>query len=109
MIASSVFGLVYGWIVIDLSQLEVSHASWFWLVLLVVFSTVIPSFMMTEAINRIGPAQTGVVGMIGPIFTIILAVYLLNEPFTLIIAIGVIFVLLGVMSLVLNKPLKAKH
>lgn len=109
MIASSLFGLVYGWIVIDISQLVVSQTAWFWLVFLVVFSTVIPSFMMTEAINRIGPAQTGVVGMMGPIFTIVLAVYLLDEPFTLIIAIGVIFVLLGVMSLILNKPPKSQR
>lgn len=103
MIASSIFGLIHGVMVLDWAALIVSNAAWLWLAMLVVFSTVIPSFMMTEAIHRIGPAQTGVVGMLGPIFTICLAVYLLNEPFTFAIAIGVLLVLLGVMILMLKK------
>ncbi len=103
MIASSVFGLIYGAIMLDWSGLLINATAWLWLVMLVVFSTVIPSFMMTEAIHRIGPAQTGVMGMLGPIFTIILAVYLLNEPFTLMIAIGGLMILTGVFSLVVKK------
>ncbi len=103
MIASSVFGLIYGVIMLDWSGLLINATAWLWLVMLVVFSTVIPSFMMTEAIHRIGPAQTGVMGMLGPIFTIILAVYLLNEPFTLMIAIGGLMILTGVFSLVVKK------
>jgi len=102
MIASSIFGLFYGAVVIDWASLVVNHTAWLWLIMLVVFSTVIPSFMMMEAINRIGPAQTGVVGMLGPMFTIFLAVYLLNEPFTVMIALGVLLVLLGVMSLMIK-------
>lgn len=103
MIASSIFGLVHGAVVLDWSVLSLAPAAWLWLLMLVVFSTAIPSFMMTEAINRIGPAQTGIVGMLGPIFTIVLAVYLLDEPFTLIIALGGIMVLLGVLSLMVKK------
>ena len=103
MIASSIFGLLHGVVMIDWSVLIISYTAWLWLALLVVFSTVIPSFMMTEAIHRIGPAQTGVVGMLGPIFTIGMAIYLLDEPFTLIIAIGVLLVIIGVMSLMLYK------
>ncbi|MDQ7072750.1 MAG: DMT family transporter [Gammaproteobacteria bacterium] len=103
MIASSIFGLIYGVIMLDWSGLLINTTAWLWLVMLVVFSTVIPSFMMTEAIHRIGPAQTGVMGMLGPIFTIILAVYLLNEPFTLMIAIGGLMILAGVFSLVVKK------
>ena len=103
MIASSIFGLVHGVVVLDWAALSLSAAVWLWLVMLVVFSTVIPSFMMTEAINRIGPAQTGVVGMLGPIFTIVLAVYLLDEPFTLMIALGGLMILMGVFSLVVKK------
>ena len=103
MIASSIFGLLHGVVMIDWSVLIISNTAWLWLALLVVFSTVIPSFMMTEAIHRIGPAQTGVVGMLGPIFTIGMAIYLLDEPFTLIIAIGVLLVIIGVMSLMLYK------
>ena len=103
MIASSIFGLLHGMVVINFAELTITNTAWLWLSMLVIFSTVIPSFMMTEAIHRIGPAQTGIVGMLGPIFTIGLAVYLLGEPFTLMIAIGVLLVIVGVMSLMLNK------
>ena len=64
-----------------------------------VFSTVIPSFMMVEAISRVGPAQTGVVGMLGPIFTIALAIFMLGEPFTMQLVLGVVLMMLGVASL----------
>jgi len=103
MISSSIFGLAHGIVALDLSTLVISPSSWLWLTMLVIFSTVLPSFMMTEAIHRIGPAQTGVVGMLGPIFTIALAVYLLNEPFTLAISLGVLMVLIGVVSLMVKK------
>jgi drug/metabolite transporter (DMT)-like permease len=103
MLASCLFGLLHGAILIDFTQLIITNTAWLWLTMLVIFSTVIPSFMMTEAIHRIGPAQTGIVGMLGPIFTIGLAVYILEEPFTLTIALGVLLVIIGVMSLVLYK------
>tara|TARA_R110002050_G_scaffold269917_2_gene412586 strand:- start:126391 stop:127326 length:936 start_codon:yes stop_codon:yes gene_type:complete len=103
MIASSIFGILHGLFIVDFAQLTITNAAWLWLCMLVIFSTVIPSFMMTEAIHRIGPAQTGVVGMLGPIFTIGLAVYLLGEPFTVKIALGVLLVIVGVMSLMLHK------
>jgi len=103
MIASSIFGVLHGVVIIDFGQLTITNTAWLWLGMLVIFSTVIPSFMMTEAIHRIGPAQTGIVGMLGPIFTIGLAVYLLGEPFTVMIAIGVLLVIVGVMSLTLHK------
>ncbi|PHS26779.1 MAG: EamA family transporter [Methylophaga sp.] len=103
MIASSIFGLIHGAVVLDWATLSLSAMAWLWLVMLVVFSTVIPSFMMTESINRIGPAQTGIVGMLGPIFTIVLAVYLLDEPFSLMIALGGVMILLGVFSLMVKK------
>jgi len=103
MISSSIFGLLHGVIVIDWTLVSLTSTAWLWLFMLVVFSTVIPSFMISEAIHRIGPAQTGVVGMLGPVITIGLAVYLLAEPFTPEIALGVALVLLGVMSLILKK------
>jgi drug/metabolite transporter (DMT)-like permease len=100
MIASCIFGLLHGAVVLDWAALSISNAAWLWIVMLVIFSTVIPSFMMTEALSRIGPAQTGVVGMLGPVFTIGLAVYLLDEPFTWVIALGVILMMLGVLNLI---------
>lgn len=42
--------------------------------------TVIPSFMINEAIARIGATPTTVIGAVGPVFTMALAVALLGEP-----------------------------
>ncbi|MFK7815819.1 MAG: DMT family transporter [Gammaproteobacteria bacterium] len=100
MISSCLFGLLHGVVVLDdLATMSLSFNVWLWLLLLVIFSTVIPSFMMVEAINRVGPAQTGVVGMLGPIFTIALAIFLLGEPFTMQLVLGVILMMFGVASL----------
>jgi drug/metabolite transporter (DMT)-like permease len=103
MISSSLFGLAHGLIIVDWQSISISLAAWWWLSMLVIFSTVIPSFMITEAISKIGATQTGLTGMLGPIFTIVLAVYILSEPFTIEIAIGVGLVLAGVMSLMIKK------
>lgn len=104
MISSCCFGLIHGVVVLDTATLSISYESWGWLLLLVLFSTVIPSFMTMEAINCIGPARMGVVGMLGPILTIILAIFLLNEPFTIELVIGSILMMFGVASLFENKP-----
>ena len=99
MISSCMFGLLHGVIVLDFSLLAVNYVAWFWLVMLVVLSTVIPSFMMVEAIDRIGATQTGIVGMLGPIFTIVLAIYLLGEPFTIWLVLGAALMMMGVWNL----------
>jgi drug/metabolite transporter (DMT)-like permease len=99
MLASCFFGLLYGVLVLDMAQLNPTQNAWFWLILLVIFSTVIPSFMMAEAISRIGSVRTSLVGMLGPVFTIALAVYWLDEPLTILIIVGVILMIGGVMSL----------
>ena len=103
MIASSFLVFAHGALQIDFFTLQITRQAWLWVSLLAIFSTVIPSFMVSEAIHRIGPTQTGIVGTLGPIFTIILAVYLLNEPITPYMIFGMIMVFLGVMVLVLKK------
>jgi drug/metabolite transporter (DMT)-like permease len=99
MTISSFLVFSHGFITLDLVDVNVTLDAWFWLLLLAVFSTVIPSFMISAAIGRIGAIQASAVGMLGPIFTIALAVYFLNEPFTVMIGAGALLVLLGVGSL----------
>jgi len=96
MIASSVFVLLYYAVFFDYGGLLITSLAWLWIVLLAIFSTVIPSFMLAEAIAKIGPAQTGVIGTLGPMVTIVLAVWLLDEPFTFFHAIGISLVIGGV-------------
>lgn len=68
-----------------------------WLSLLnALLCTVMPVLAVMMAIERIGPALSSQVGMIGPLATIALGVWLLGEPFTVWILAGTMLVLLGV-------------
>lgn len=96
MIVSSIFVLFYYAVFFDYSGLSITLLAWLWIVLLAIFSTVIPSFMIAEAIAKIGPAQTGVIGTLGPMVTIVLAIWFLNEPFTVFHALGIGLVISGV-------------
>lgn len=103
MSASSIFVLVFYGLFSDFKLLEITNAAWVWVTLLAVISTVIPSFMISEAISKIGAPQTGIVGTLGPVITIGLAVLILNEPFSAFHALGVFFVIVGVMLLTFKR------
>ena len=96
MLASTVYALIHFALTNDPADLEVNNTIWLYATLLAVFSTVLPSFMVSEAIARVGPAKTSIVGTAGPIFTIMLAVILLDEPFGLVHFGGMALVMLGV-------------
>jgi drug/metabolite transporter (DMT)-like permease len=103
MSVSSVFVLLYYLIFFNFDTLLVTTSAWFWVVLLAVFSTVLPSFLISEAIAKIGPAQTGVVGTLGPMMTIGLAIFILDEPFSIYHALGIVLVMTGVILLTIKK------
>jgi len=58
--------------------------------------TVLPVLMIMMAIERIGAGLTSQVGMIGPMSTLTMGVFFLNEPFTIWILAGTALVLGGV-------------
>lgn len=62
-------------------------------------STVIPSFLISEAIARVGPGPASVTGGAGPIITTLLAVLLLGEPLTAWHIAGMALVIAGVVVL----------
>jgi drug/metabolite transporter (DMT)-like permease len=68
---------------------------WFLGLMLGIFGTVLPSFLLNSAIARIGPRATSSTASFGPIITIVLAVLILGEAFTLFHAIGTALVLFG--------------
>ena len=54
----------------------------FWLiVLMTLVTTVIPSFLIAEAISLVGPQKTSIAGTVGPAITSVFAVLLLDEVF----------------------------
>jgi len=77
--------------------------------LIAVFSTLIPSFFMNIAIERIGAQRVAMLGMFGPLATIVAAIWVLDEPFGLWDAVGTAVTLTGIafyMKLSKAKPRK---
>lgn len=68
---------------------------WFLGLMLGIFGTVLPSFLLNAGIARIGPRATSSTASFGPVVTIVLAVIVLGEEFTLFHAIGTGLVLFG--------------
>ena len=59
------------------------------------FGTVLPSFLMNAGMARIGARATASTAAFGPVVTIVIAVIVLSEPFTLFHGVGTALVLLG--------------
>ena len=60
------------------------------------FCTVLPVFAQSAAIRRVGSGQAALVGMVGPLLTIVFAWLLLDEGFSTAQMIGVALVIAGV-------------
>ncbi len=102
MLSSAAFVSLHFFSVHSVSALNVTPLTVGYALLLAIFSTVLPSFMLSAAIGRIGVGRTSIVGTIGPIITILLAIMLLGEPFGWFHLAGVVLVMLGVS--LLGKP-----
>jgi drug/metabolite transporter (DMT)-like permease len=58
--------------------------------------TFAPVLMVMMAIERIGATMAAQTGMIGPMSTILMGVWILGEPFTPWVAVGTVLVMSGV-------------
>lgn len=61
------------------------------------FSTLLPSFLVSAAINRLGASTFSIFGSLGPVSTIILAFFFLDERITYLQVFGMFVVIAGVM------------
>ena len=68
-----------------------------------VFATVLPTYLIAEAIKRIGANRTSLVGSLGPVFTIALGFWILGEPLHWIQLGGAALVLTGVALVTLRQ------
>jgi drug/metabolite transporter (DMT)-like permease len=96
-------GIVLSFGDLETSSWELSSELMAIILLLTFAATVVPSFMISEAVSRIGAANAALTGTVGPIMTSIMAVILLGEIFTLYHGVGMVLVILGVSRL---KPKK---
>lgn len=67
------------------------------------FSTVLPVFMQSVAIRRIGPARSVLIGTLGPILTIFFGWWWLGEAISLAQLLGAALVLAGVLLVSLRR------
>jgi drug/metabolite transporter (DMT)-like permease len=65
--------------------------------------TVAPMWMVMRAMELIGAPLAAQIGMVGPLSTVLLAIWLLQEPFTLPLLAGTVLVLVGIGLLTRRK------
>ena len=87
-----------GWKNVDLSI-----TAWWALAALVVFSTVLPLFLMAEGVRRIGASQASLISTLGPPATAIMAHELTGEILAPAQWLGIALVLIGVMALEVRR------
>ncbi|PIF01235.1 MAG: EamA family transporter [Maribacter sp.] len=61
-----------------------------------IFSTLIPSFLVSAAIKRLGAPTFSIFGSLGPVSTIVLAFFFLDEHISILQIIGMLIVIAGV-------------
>lgn len=75
--------------------------------LMALFSTVLPTWLLTEAVRRIGSGRAALCGMIGPITTVVLEITLLDERAGLSDLVGTVLVIGSVAWLTREKQQRA--
>ncbi|WP_297530649.1 DMT family transporter [Thalassolituus sp.] len=99
MASATLATLVHYVITEGISLPDMDATRWSGTLLLALLATVVPSFMVSEAIKRIGPAKASVSGTIGPVMTTIMAILFLGEPFGWAAVVGMTLVMIGVSRL----------
>ncbi|TQV88162.1 DMT family transporter [Aliikangiella coralliicola] len=82
---------------------ELSDRVWLYTALMAILCTLLPSLLMTAAIAKIGATNTANIGTLGPIITLLLAWWLLDEKISTLMAIGMTLVIIGVSRIDRNK------
>ncbi|MEM6765393.1 MAG: DMT family transporter [Bacteroidota bacterium] len=78
-------------------------AVYIYVLMIAIFATVIPSFLISEAIARIGAGNVSIVSSIGPVSTMLLAYLLLGERYTFWQVVGTLIVIGGILLITLMK------
>ena len=96
MLVSAVFVFLQFVVTRPVSALDVPLRIHLLSLAMAVFATVLPTYLIAEAIKRIGANRTSLVGSLGPVFTIGLGFWILEEPVHWIQLGGAALVLAGV-------------
>lgn len=105
MTAASVFCILQFLLLRPLSALDLPMPVYLLMLAVAVISTVIPAFMISEALGRIGANHVSLIGGFGPVAAIVFGYIALDETMTLLQACGAALILGGVMIVSL-RPAK---
>lgn len=89
----------------EYNMLQESKDLWWYGVLLALVATVVPTFMLSFALKKIGANNVAIISSVGPVSTIVQAHFVLGEPIFTEQIIGTVLVLIGVL-LLSTKPKK---
>ena len=87
----------------DYHAFQASTALWGYGVMLALVATVIPTFMLSAALKKIGSNNVAIISSIGPVSTILQAHYILGEEIFALQIAGTMLVLAGVLLPVLKS------
>ena len=91
--------LTHFFITSDLSLWNFTPLVYLYASLMAIIATVVPSYLVSESIKRLGADNTAIVASIGPVSTIIQAYIFLNEPIFALQIAGTVLILAGVLMI----------
>lgn len=103
MSAASAACIVQFFLLRPLEALELPAPVYLYAIGMATISTVIPVFMTSEALRRVGANKVAIVGALGPVTTIVVGYLGLEEIMTLPQMLGSVLVLIGVVAISLKR------
>jgi drug/metabolite transporter (DMT)-like permease len=103
MVVASAASLLQFAVLRPLTALDLPLRVYEFSIAMAIFSTVLPVFLLSFAIRRIGSGSASLIGSIGPVSTIYMAYVFLNERISLLQIAGSLLVLAGVLIISLNS------
>jgi len=97
MVVATAPAVVQFFVLEPLDALALPGAVWGYVIVMATFSTVLPVFLVAEALRRIGANQFALIGAVGPVSVAITSALGLDEPFTWLQALGGGLVIGGVL------------
>lgn len=96
-VSAAAIGLLIHFVCLnDISELNISLKAWGYLLLMTAFTNVMPLFLFSEGIRRVGAERAAIVSTVGPPTTIFLAAHLLDESMNAIQLFGAALIIVGI-------------
>ncbi len=103
MSISAVYALIQLFVLHGFDWIYQAWPVYGWSIVHAIFNTVIPTFLLMWAVERIGTTTSTQLGLVGPVSLLFLAYFILGDPISLIDILGTSIVLLGVYLLSRSK------